>query len=110
VARDFLFFEIVQDGSMAHPNPSSLDIGVLSQGQRGRGATYYHYLAPRLRMSGQTTLLVSFQSVTQTLYIPSIQLCHLNTAVKGKAIPLQACTGPEGSRRVRFPNFKTIGT
>jgi len=29
---------------------------------------------------------------------------------KGKAIPLQAWTGPEGSRRLRFPNFKTIGT
>jgi hypothetical protein len=29
---------------------------------------------------------------------------------KGKAIPLQAWTGPEGSRRVRFPDFKTIGT
>ena len=27
-----------------------------------------------------------------------------------KAIPLQAWTGPEGSRRLRFPNFKTIGT
>jgi len=31
-------------------------------------------------------------------------------AVKGKAIPLQAWTGPEGSRRMRFPDFKTIGT
>jgi len=27
-----------------------------------------------------------------------------------KAIPLQAWTGPEGSRRLRLPNFKTIGT
>jgi len=30
--------------------------------------------------------------------------------VKGKAIPLQAWTGPEGSRRLRFPDFKTVGT
>jgi hypothetical protein len=30
--------------------------------------------------------------------------------VKSKAIPLQAWTGPEGSRRLRFPDFKTIGT
>jgi hypothetical protein len=30
--------------------------------------------------------------------------------VKGKAIPLQALTGPEGSRKLRFPDFKTIGT
>jgi len=30
--------------------------------------------------------------------------------IKGKAIPLQAWTGPEGSRRLSFPHFKTIGT
>jgi hypothetical protein len=29
---------------------------------------------------------------------------------KGKAIPLQAWTGPESSRRLRFPDFKTLGT
>jgi hypothetical protein len=29
---------------------------------------------------------------------------------KGKAIPLQTWTVPEGSRRLRFPDFKAIGT
>jgi len=29
---------------------------------------------------------------------------------KGKAIPIQAWTGPEVSRRLRLPDFKTIGT
>ena len=29
---------------------------------------------------------------------------------KGKAIQLQAWTGPEGSRRLRLPDFKTIDT
>jgi hypothetical protein len=29
---------------------------------------------------------------------------------KGKAIPLQALSGPEASRRLRLPDFKTIGT
>jgi len=29
---------------------------------------------------------------------------------KGKGIPLQALTGPEGSRRFRLADFKTIGT
>ena len=29
---------------------------------------------------------------------------------KGKAIPLQAWTGLEGSRRLRPPDFKTVGT
>jgi hypothetical protein len=30
--------------------------------------------------------------------------------VKGKAIPLQTWTGPEDSRRLRLPDFKTVGT
>jgi len=29
---------------------------------------------------------------------------------KGNGIPLRAWTGPEGSRRLRMPDFKTIGT
>ena len=29
---------------------------------------------------------------------------------KGKTIPLEAWTGPETSRRMRLPDFKTIGT
>jgi len=29
---------------------------------------------------------------------------------KGKAFPLQAWTGREGSRRLRLPDFKTVGT
>jgi hypothetical protein len=33
-----------------------------------------------------------------------------SVAVKGKAIPLQAWTGPEDFRRLRLPDFKTIGT
>ena len=36
-----------------------------------------------------------------------------NNKVKGKnveAIPLQAWTGPEGSRNLRFLDLKTIGT
>jgi len=29
---------------------------------------------------------------------------------KGKAVPLQAWSGPEGSRKLRFPDFMTNGT
>jgi hypothetical protein len=29
---------------------------------------------------------------------------------KGKAIPLQALTGPEGFRRLKLPDFKTFST
>jgi len=28
---------------------------------------------------------------------------------KGKAVPLQASTGPQSSRRLRLPEFKKIG-
>ena len=31
----------------------------------------------------------------------------LQSTVKGKAVPLQAWTGPEGSRKLRFPDFVT---
>jgi hypothetical protein len=31
------------------------------------------------------------------------------TKVKGKANPVQAWTGPKGSRGLRLPHFKTIG-
>jgi hypothetical protein len=34
----------------------------------------------------------------------------LNLNGKGKAISLQALTGPEGSRRIRIPDFKAIDT
>jgi hypothetical protein len=37
---------------------------------------------------------------------PCNRICCL---VKGKAIPLQALTGPERPRRLRLPYFKTIG-
>jgi hypothetical protein len=30
--------------------------------------------------------------------------------IKCKAIPLQAWTGPDGTRRMRLPDCKTIGT
>ena len=30
--------------------------------------------------------------------------------VKGKTVPLQAWTGPEGSRKLRLPDYKTVGT
>jgi hypothetical protein len=52
-----------------------------------------------------------------------IRLCHIDRRsltdcvrvnmwdflMKGKAIPLQAWTGHEGSRRLRLPDFKTVG-
>jgi hypothetical protein len=34
----------------------------------------------------------------------------LHVKGKGKAIPLQGWAGPEDCRRLRLPDFKTIGT
>jgi hypothetical protein len=34
----------------------------------------------------------------------------VTSKLQGKAIPLKAWTGPEGSRRLRLPDFKTIDT
>jgi hypothetical protein len=33
---------------------------------------------------------------------------HQNDNKKGKAVPLQAWGGPEGSRKLRFPDFMTM--
>jgi hypothetical protein len=44
------------------------------------------------------------------LTLQKIQLVHNSVKAKGKAIPLEAWTGSEGSRRLRLPDFKTIST
>jgi len=48
-------------------------------------------------------------SITK-LHLVGISTELMNILGKGKAIPLQAWTGPEGSSRMRLPDFKTIGT
>ena len=44
--------------------------------------------------------------------VPSIRSLHCHTLGrcngKGKAVPLQAWTDPEGSRKLRFPDFVTM--
>ena len=37
-------------------------------------------------------------------------VCELLVFSEGKATPLEAWGGPEGSTRLRLPDFKTIGT
>jgi len=32
---------------------------------------------------------------------------YIRANVKGKAVPLQAWSGPEGSKKLRFPDFMT---
>jgi len=49
---------------------------------------------------------VVLEPITFVLSYPTV----LTITDKGKAIPLQAWTDPEGSRRLRLPDLKTIGT
>jgi hypothetical protein len=53
------------------------------------------------------TLKYSYKPKVKSLL--STALMHMGKW-RYKAIPLQALTGPEGSRRLRLPHFKTIGT
>jgi hypothetical protein len=50
----------------------------------------------------------------QCIIVPSYLIINNHTLFfrhkKGKAIPLQAWTGPEGSRKLKLPDFMTIGT
>ena len=43
-------------------------------------------------------------------YDTNVRIFLCPVPVIGKAIPLQAWTGPEGSRRLRLPYFKTVDT
>jgi len=56
-------------------------------------------------------------AVFMKIFVEGIPLCYqtrrhqiVKGKGKGKAFPLQAWTGLEGSRRLRFPDSKTIGT
>jgi hypothetical protein len=43
---------------------------------------------------------------------PKVRIQHSEQGeiLKSRIIPLQAWRSPEGSRRLRFPDFKTVGT
>jgi hypothetical protein len=43
-------------------------------------------------------------------YVCMYVCMYVCRCVKGKAISLQVLTGPEGSRRLKLPDFKTFGT
>jgi hypothetical protein len=51
-------------------------------------------------------------TTTSSIFICGISYYNRGMAAtnKGKEIPLQAWAGPEGSRRLRLPDFKTVGT
>jgi hypothetical protein len=75
-------------------------------------AIFFHIISYRAQFSRklfEQEMRVSFffsNTISKSLILRRIQLGK----GKGKAIPLQPLTGPEGSSRVRLPDIKTIGT
>jgi hypothetical protein len=59
--------------------------------------------ADSLQAGSGWNILILLASYSQTDMMYTIAVCK----GKGKAIPLQAWTDPEGSRRLRLPDFKT---
>jgi hypothetical protein len=53
------------------------------------------------------TLPSTSSSSDYSLIILSLDNIVSYVVIKGKAVPLQACGGPEGSRKLRFPDFLT---
>ena len=45
--------------------------------------------------------------MTTGLSLPGREVDHSTPSSKDKAVPLQAWSGPEGSRKLRFPDFVT---
>jgi len=77
----------------------------------------------RLYMFNSFNIVIRLEILTLTLWLVCVfkkirtvllrkTFKHMFIIHKGKdkAIPLQTWTGPEGSRRLRSPNFKKIGT
>jgi len=59
-------------------------------------------------------ILFAYASVKRVLSHPMCRVSigtgsdkDLDSLVNGKAVPLQAWSGPEGSRQLRFPDFMT---
>jgi hypothetical protein len=57
-----------------------------------------------MKISGFTRSSIYIYNISRLRVKPPL------VELKGKATPLQAWTGPEGSRSLRLPNFKTVGT
>jgi hypothetical protein len=53
------------------------------------------------------SLLCHLYHIPRPSHPPSFDC--MKSMVQGKAIPLHAWTGDEGSRRLRLPYFKTVG-
>jgi len=46
--------------------------------------------------------------MTECLNLHGLYVEHIKCKGKGKSVPLQDRSGPEGSRKLRFPDFMTM--
>ena len=60
-------------------------------------------------IGSKTIIFIQYIYIYIYIYIYTQTHTHIYI-YKGKAIPLQAWTGREGSRSLRLPDFKIIGT
>jgi hypothetical protein len=70
-------------------------------------------VASSLVNTGIRNVIDLYGPTTNTMQLhlkSSFAIYKLLVIGKGKSITLQDWTGPEGSRRLRLPDFKTIGT
>ena len=79
------------------------------------GSTEFFHIISGTELFSKNKLLdikfVFLISLQQRILRDMITNLHRSSCKgKGKAIPLQAWTGPKGSRRMRLPDFKKIGT
>jgi hypothetical protein len=69
-----------------------------------------------MRTTIMTTMMIIITIMTNKfisihyVLINNTQIQNKYTKSKDKAVPFQAWTGPEGSRSLRLPDFKTVGT
>ena len=63
-----------------------------------------HFIIPPFQSSGQTNPIMLNKHKPNAILTTNK---YMIIKVKGKAVPLQAWSGPEGSRKLRFPDFMT---
>jgi len=97
---------------------SSCAINLGSKLQRGQSRTICicdrrHVFRPLpvglYRVQGNARAQLNYARTVSFYIFPKYVIFSLRKN-KGKTIPLQALTDPEGSRRLKLPDFKTIGT
>jgi hypothetical protein len=67
-------------------------------------------LKPRCMGSGRAQIQIPFNSIQKPCQSSYFFIYDHIDYIKGKATPLQSWTGPEGSSRLKLPDFKTFGT